>query len=100
MRITGTGPVRFDLTRISPYVAINKDAFPSNPAHALAAPNLSSPPKPAQVSQMKFQAQSQAFVRFAVGVAQLSKAIALNRTCVLEPFNRTGSRLENSGFHP
>jgi hypothetical protein len=42
---------------------------------------------------MKFQAQSQAFVRFAVGVAQLSKAIALNRTCVLEPFNRTGSRL-------
>ena len=33
--------------------------------------------------------------------AQLSKAIALNWTCVLEPFTRGGlSRFENSGLHP
>ena len=33
--------------------------------------------------------------------AQLSKAIAPNWTCVLEPFTRDGlSRFENSGLHP
>jgi len=35
-------------------------------------------PKQAQVSSVAFQAQYQAFVRFAVKAAQLSKAIALN----------------------
>jgi hypothetical protein len=50
-------------------------------------------PKQAQVSRVIFQAQYQAFVRFAVGAAQLSKAIALNWTCVLEPFTRGGLSL-------
>jgi hypothetical protein len=36
-------------------------------------------PKQAQVSGVAFQAQYQAFVRFAVEAAQLSKAIALNQ---------------------
>jgi hypothetical protein len=27
-----TDAVQFDLTRMLPYVAVNKDAFPSNPA--------------------------------------------------------------------
>src|SRR5258705_5709449 len=37
------------------------------------------PAKRAQVSSVAFQAQNQAFVRFAVKAAQLSKAIALNQ---------------------
>ncbi len=53
--------VQFDSTQILPYVAVNKDAFPISPADAA------------------FQAQYQAFVRFAVKAAQLSKAIALNQ---------------------
>src|ERR1700742_2986779 len=31
-RVICTSIVRLDLTRILPYVAVNKDAFPSNPA--------------------------------------------------------------------
>jgi hypothetical protein len=31
-RIACTGIVQFSLARILPYVAVNKDAFPSNPA--------------------------------------------------------------------
>jgi hypothetical protein len=40
-RVTGTSAVPFDFTRILQYVAVNKDAFPSNPALPLAAPNHS-----------------------------------------------------------
>ena len=57
-------------------------------------------PKQAQVSRVIFQAQYQAFVRFAVGSSAALSAIALNWTCVLEPFTRAGSRFENSGLHP
>jgi hypothetical protein len=48
-----------------------------------------------------FQAQYQAFVRFAVKAAQLSKAIALNQD--LRFWNLSlgaGSRFENPGLHP
>jgi hypothetical protein len=51
-------------------------------------------------SCVSLQAQYQAFVRFAVASSAALSAIALNRTCVLEPFTRRGSRFENSGFHP
>jgi hypothetical protein len=55
-------------------------------------------PKQAQVSRVSFQAQYQAFVRFAVGSSAALSAIALNWTCVLEPFNRAGSRLRTLAF--
>ena len=45
-------------------------------------------PKQAQVSSVSFQAQYQAFVRFAVGSSAALSAIALDWTCVLEPFTR------------
>jgi hypothetical protein len=43
-----TSIVRLDLTRILPYVAVNKDAFPSNPAqprrlHQIIQPAETSP---------------------------------------------------------
>ena len=92
--------MRLHLTRILPYVAVNKDAFPSNPAQPRRLHQINQPAKTSlisdiKVSDVKLQSQWQAFVHFAVGVAQLSKAIALNRTCVLEPFNRAGPRFEN-----
>src|SRR3979490_380501 len=47
-------------------------------------------PKQAQVFRVIFQAQYQAFVRFAVGGSAALSAIALKWTCVLEPFTRGG----------
>jgi hypothetical protein len=82
--------VRYNSTQILPYVAVNKDAFPSSPAHAAGCAKLFSLPKQAQVSCVSFQAQYQAFVRFAVGSSAALSAIALNLTCVLEPFTRGG----------
>jgi hypothetical protein len=40
---------------------------------------------------VKFEAQYQAFVRFAVAGSAALSAIALDQTCLLEPFTRTGS---------
>jgi hypothetical protein len=89
VRVTGTSTVQFDFARILQYFAVNKDAFPSNPARpAGCAKSFSLPKQQAQVFHVKYQAQYQAFVRFWSATAQLSKAIALNWTCVLEPFNR------------
>src|SRR3977135_219065 len=50
-------------------------------------------PKQAQVFRVIFQAQYQAFVRFAVGGSAALSAIALKWTCVLEPFTRGGLSL-------
>jgi hypothetical protein len=58
-----------------------------------AALKSSSLPKQAQVSRVKFQAQYQAFVRLRSAAAQLFEAIALNSTCVQEPFTRGGFSL-------
>jgi hypothetical protein len=74
--------------------------FPSSPAHAAGCTKPFRLPKQAQVSRVSFQAQYQAFVRFAVGSSAALSAIALKQTCVLEPFTRAGSRFENSGLHP
>jgi hypothetical protein len=63
--------VQFGFTRILQYFAVNKDAFPSNPALAAGCAKSFSLPKRAQLFQaqvfhVKYQAQYQAFVRFAV----------------------------------
>jgi hypothetical protein len=50
-----------------PYVAVNKDAFPSGPACIAGRTTSFRLPKQAQVLNEIFQAQQQAFVRFAVG---------------------------------
>jgi len=42
---------------------------------------------------VSFQAQYQAFVRFAAASSVAPKAIALEWTCVLEPFTRGGLSL-------
>src|ERR1700730_3756133 len=59
--------VQFDSTQILPYVAVNKDAFPNSPADGAGCLKSICLPKQAQVSRVIFQAQYQAFVRFAVG---------------------------------
>ena len=56
-RVTGTSAVPFDFARILQarilqYVAINKDAFPSNPALAAGCAKSFSLPKQAQVSNV------------------------------------------------
>jgi hypothetical protein len=75
--------------RILPYVAFNKDAFP-NRQHTASRTKSFSLPKQAQVSSRDFQAQYQAFVRFAVASSAALSAIALTRTWLLEPFTRGG----------
>jgi hypothetical protein len=59
--------VKFNSTQILPYVAVNKDAFPNSPADRAGCIKSFRLPKQAQVSCVSFQAQYQAFVRFAVG---------------------------------
>jgi hypothetical protein len=71
-RVTCPSAVQVDCISISPYVAISKDAFPRNPAHAAGRAKSFSLPTQAQlshvqVSHVKYQAQYLAFVRFAVG---------------------------------
>jgi hypothetical protein len=56
--------VQFNSKQILPYV--DKDAFPQQPGFTGCAKSFSLP-KQAQVSSVSFQAQYQAFVRFAVG---------------------------------
>jgi hypothetical protein len=48
------------------YVALSKDAFPTTPACVAGRIKSFRLPKQAQVSRVSFQAQYQAFVRFAV----------------------------------
>jgi hypothetical protein len=85
--------VQFNSTQILSYVAVNKDTLPSSPAHTAGCTESFSLPKQAQVSRVSFQAQYQAFVRFAVGSSAAFSAIALDWTCVLEPFTRGGLSL-------
>jgi hypothetical protein len=80
-------------TQILPYVAITKDAFPNSQADAAGCIKSFRLPTQAKVSRVSFQAQYQAFVRFAVGSSAALSAIALKWTCVLEPFTRGGLSL-------
>jgi hypothetical protein len=90
---------QFSSTEILPYVAISKDAFPNSaslPQQRKPWPSAASIillAKQAQVSCVSIQAQYQAFVRFAVRSSAALSAIALNWTCVLEPFTRGGLSL-------
>jgi hypothetical protein len=84
---------QFNSAQIMPYVAVNKDALPNSPADATGCIKSFRLPKQAQVSRVSFQAQYQAFVRFAVGSSAALSAIALKWTCVLEPFTRGGLSL-------
>jgi hypothetical protein len=55
-----------------------KDAFPNSPADTAGCIKSFRLPKQAQVFSVIFQAQYQAFVRFAVGSSAALSAIALN----------------------
>jgi hypothetical protein len=88
--------VQFIAASILPSFAFNKDAFPKCPLTLPVGPNHS----PAETRRgfyawcflnVKLKAQYQAFVRFAVASSAALSAIALNLTCLLEPFTRTGS---------
>jgi hypothetical protein len=59
--------VQSNSRKILQYVAVNKDAFPNSPACVAGCTKSLSLPKQAQISRVSFQAQYQAFVRFAVG---------------------------------
>jgi hypothetical protein len=85
--------VQFDFTQILPHVAVNEDALPNRPADGAGRIKSFRLPKQAQGSCVSFQAQYQAFVRFAVGSSAALSAIALKQTCVLEPFTRGGLSL-------
>jgi hypothetical protein len=58
--------VQSDSRKVLQYVAVNKDAFPNSPAYIAGCTKSFSLPKQAQISRVSFQAQYQAFVRFAV----------------------------------
>ena len=110
-RVTCTSAVQFDFTRILQYFAVNKDAFPSNPALPPAAPNHSA-------CQNKPKC-SQALVFTSPGLSrEISSAISGFRSLCgrqqrssLKPSRSigpafwnlsigAGSRFENSGLHP
>ena len=74
---------------ILPCVAFNKDAFPTRQL-SRRLKQVIQPAKTSQVSCVNFQAQYQAFVRFAVISGAALKAIALNWTCVWNLFTRCG----------
>ena len=88
-----TSPVQFDLTPILPYVAVDKDAFPSNPAQPRRLHQIIQLAKTSPDVSRENSSAIAAFVRFAVTVAQLSKAFALNRTCVFGTFQSGGLSL-------
>jgi hypothetical protein len=73
-------------------VAFNKARYPK-PAYRAGTNKSCSLPKQAQVFHVNFQAQYQAFVRFAVASSAALSAIALYLTCLLEPFTRGGLSL-------
>jgi hypothetical protein len=58
--------MQFNSASILPYVAFNKDAFPNRQRTKLAGPNRSACQNKPRFSRVNFQAQYQAFVRFAV----------------------------------
>jgi len=84
--------VQFDSTQILPYVAVNKDAFPTSPADAAGCIH--------SACQNKHRFLAWLFKRnirlsFALRSRQRSslKPSRSNRTCVLEPFTRGGLSL-------
>ena|ERR1700687_376967 len=70
--------VQFDSTQILPYIAVNKRRVPQQSSGHRWLHQSFRLPKQAQVFSVIFQAQYQAFVRFAVGSSAALSAIALN----------------------
>jgi len=66
--------VQLSSRQVLPYAAANKDALPTGPADAAGRIKSLRLPKQAQVSRVSFQAQYQAFVRFAVGSSAAFKS--------------------------
>src|ERR1700761_8964080 len=93
-----TSPVQFDLTPILPYVAVDKDAFPSNPAQRAGCTKSFSLRKQARMSHVKIQAQSQLSFALRSQWRSSQKPSRSIGPAFLEPFNRAGSRFENSGL--
>jgi hypothetical protein len=85
-----------------PYVAVNKDAFPTSPAHVAGRSKSIRLPKLAQVSSVIHQAQYQAFVRFAVdSCAAFFPSHRAQKDLRFGTFSPgAGSRFENSGLDP
>ena len=77
-------------------IAFNKDAFPT-PRRSRPVAGETPKSKPAKTTRFWLRRSpraNQAFVRFAVASSAALSAIALNSTCVLEPFIRRGYRPE------
>ena len=91
--------VRFH-TDFLPSIAVNKDAFPNSPADRTGCLKSFRLPKQAQVFHVIFQAQYQAFVRFAVGSSAALKPSRSNGPAFWNLSLGAGSRSENSGLHP
>jgi hypothetical protein len=84
-----------------PYVAVNKDAFPTSSACVASRIKSLRLPKQAQVSSVIFQAQYQAFVRFAVGSsAAQPKPSRAKGPAFWNLSLGAGSHFENSGLNP
>ena len=64
----------FNSTQSLQYVAVSKDALPNSPADTAGCIKSFRLPKQAQVSRVSFQAQYQAFVRFAVASSAAVKS--------------------------
>ena len=101
-RITRTeSPRHFNSTPVLPFVAVNKDAFPNSPACAPGRIKSFRLPKQAQVSCVSFQAQYQAFVRFAVDSCAAFLSHRAQKDLRFGTFSPgAGSRFENSGLNP
>jgi hypothetical protein len=72
---------------------VQQRRVPQPPADTASRTKSFSLPKQAQVFSREFQAQYQAFVRFAVTSSAALSAIALKWTWLLEPFTRGGLSL-------
>jgi hypothetical protein len=84
-----------------PYVAVNKDAFPTSPARSAGRIKSFRLPKQAKVSGVIFQAQYQAFVRFAVNSCAAFLSHRAQKDLRFGTFSPgAGSRFENSGLDP
>jgi hypothetical protein len=95
-RIETTAYVHTDL----PYVAVNKDAFPTSPACVAGRIESFRLTKQAQVSNVIFQAQYQAFVRFAVGSSAAHLKPSRSKGPAFRNLSPGGSRFENSSLGP
>ena len=105
-RVTCTSVMQFDCIPILPYVAIDKDAFPSNPALAAGCAKSFSLPKQAQLfaSPGLSREVSSAISGFrSLCGRQRRSSLKPSRSIGPAFWNLSigaGSRFENSGLHP